>query len=107
MYVESLQGEVLIFLSETESSGIMLSPRAGDVLVPPLTILTGTDGRISVQVDGYQLEIATGSSIVIPGRTRFGILETAGPAHQNLAGIRNTAYQAPSRARLAWTSAPQ
>lgn len=65
--IRSLTGSVLAFLSETPDSGPMISPAVGDILLAPVTILTDEQSFVVLQIDGCEIELAPGGSIVIPG----------------------------------------
>ena len=65
--VESVQGGVTIYLSDSGTSRIPVKPMAGDVLIAPLIIETDNDSSIDLRVDEQGISIAAGSSIVIPG----------------------------------------
>ena len=73
--VESVHGRVIVYMSEHERYGDKLVPRVGDVLTPPLTILTSNNSRIDIRILGYELSIAPSSSVVIPAGSDW-ILQT-------------------------------
>ena len=65
VHVDSVQGQVIIQLSGLEAHNVPVRPLAGDVLVGPLTIETGSDSNIDIQVRGNIVSISAGSSVVI------------------------------------------
>ena len=68
--VKAVEGLVVVYLSEQQDLGRRLVPRVGDVLTPPLTILTSDRSRIDIQVQEYELSIAPRSSVLIPASVR-------------------------------------
>lgn len=65
--VSGVQGAVIIYLGDA-ADGSVVVPQAGDVLAPPLLILTSFESTIDIRIRQYELSIAPGSSVVIPAK---------------------------------------
>ena len=63
--VNSVRGEVVIYLSESGVSDFPVRPLPGDVFVGPLTIETGANSNIDIRVRGNTVSISAGSSVVV------------------------------------------
>ena len=65
VYVNSVQGRVVIHLSDNGTGSVPIHPVAGDVLVGPLTIETGSNSNIDIRVRGNSVSISAGSSVFV------------------------------------------